>query len=110
MAFRSLWARTASRYRPYVPYLKYPLIAATWVPVFIWFTTNIAETTTINGASMTPFFNDRYNQSLKRDLCLNLKYRGAREKLQRGMIVTFRYSVCFYSCSLFVKRGLVYTS
>jgi inner membrane protease subunit 2 len=62
---------------------------ATWVPVVIWFNTTVAELTRINGPSMYPFLNTRYNESLSRDLCLNWKLY-AQDDLRRGMIVTFR--------------------
>lgn len=57
----------------------------------IWFNTFVAEVTLIEGPSMYPFLNAGYNETLRRDLCLNWKWY-AREKLARGMIVTFRYS------------------
>lgn len=62
---------------------------ATWVPVMIWFNTNVAEITLIEGPSMYPFLNSNYNQSMSRDLCLNWKLY-AQEQLRRGMVVTFR--------------------
>lgn len=55
----------------------------------VWFNTNVAEVTLIEGPSMYPFLNTNYNQSTRRDLCLNWKLY-AQEHLGRGMIVTFR--------------------
>ncbi|KAK2067760.1 hypothetical protein P8C59_001470 [Phyllachora maydis] len=50
---------------------------------------NSVEFTRVDGPSMRPFLNDRYNDTAKKDLCLTLKWR-AQDTLQRGMIVVFR--------------------
>jgi inner membrane protease subunit 2 len=92
MALGSLWARVTGR-APFSPFTRqfsrYLFGFATWVPVLIIFNTNVAEVTLIDGPSMYPFLNTRYNESLRRDLCLNWKLY-AQDNLQRGMIVTFR--------------------
>ncbi|ERS97886.1 mitochondrial inner membrane protease subunit 2 [Sporothrix schenckii 1099-18] len=59
---------------------------ATWLPVAIWFNTTVAEVTRIEGPSMYPFLNSRFNESLQRDWVVNRKLY-AQEGLQRGMIV-----------------------
>lgn len=61
---------------------------ATWLPVVIYFNEHVAETATINGHSMHPFFNTEKDSSLTRDRVLNWKWE-AQEGLERGMIVTF---------------------
>ncbi|RKU47679.1 hypothetical protein DL546_009163 [Coniochaeta pulveracea] len=87
----SLWARIGASSR--TPFTRqfgtYLLGLATWVPVVVWFNTNVAEITLINGPSMYPFLNSHYNESTRRDLVLNWKLY-AQESLARGMIVTFR--------------------
>jgi inner membrane protease subunit 2 len=87
----SLWARIqASSRTPFTrQFGTYLLGLATWVPVMVWFNTNVAEITLINGPSMYPFLNSHYNESTRRDLVLNWKLY-AQESLARGMIVTFR--------------------
>jgi inner membrane protease subunit 2 len=66
---------------------------ATWLPAFIFFNSHVAELSWINGASMYPYLNTDYNKNLKRDLCLNWKWKPL-DGLRRGMIVTF-WSVPF---------------
>lgn len=99
MALGSLWARVTSR-APFTPFTRqfsrYLFGFATWVPVLILFNTNVAEVTLIDGPSMYPFFNTGYNESLRRDLCLNWKLY-AQDDLQRGMIVTFRCVCVFHN-------------
>lgn len=60
------------------------------VPPLIFLSDNVVEFTRVDGPSMRPFLNDRYNDTAKKDLCLTLKWR-AQDTLQRGMIVVFRY-------------------
>lgn len=62
---------------------------ATWVPVAIWFNSAVAEVTRIEGPSMYPFLNSRFNESLARDWVVNRKLY-AQEGLRRGMIVFLR--------------------
>lgn len=62
---------------------------ATWLPVAIWFNTTVAEVTRIEGPSMYPFLNSRFNESLERDWVVNRKLY-AQEGLKRGMIVFLR--------------------
>ncbi|KAH8889826.1 mitochondrial inner membrane protease subunit [Thozetella sp. PMI_491] len=89
MAAGSLWGR-ARTLRPFLGRVSYYLIRLLpWVPPVIWINENLGEPTFISGPSMYPFFNDRYNKSLGRDVCWNFKY-GARQGLERGMVVTFR--------------------
>lgn len=73
---------------------------ATWIPLFVMFNSSVAQLTLISGASMYPYLNAEYNQSLRRDLCLNYRW-SAQDGLARGMIVTFR-CVCGLSqvCAL----------
>lgn len=62
---------------------------ATWLPVAIWFNSTIVEITRIEGPSMYPFLNSRFNETLERDWVVNRKLY-AQEGLQRGMIVFLR--------------------
>lgn len=62
---------------------------ATWIPVLITINSNVAQLTFVNGASMYPTLNPEYQQTLRRDLCLDYRLR-AQEGLCRGMIVTFK--------------------
>lgn len=89
MALRSLWAQAKSRPTFLRRFSTYLLYGATWIPVMIWFNTNVAELTMIEGSSMYPFLNNNINEPLRRDLCLNVKLY-AQADLARGMIVTFR--------------------
>lgn len=57
----------------------------------MWFNLSVAEITTINGQSMYPFLNSKYNESLKTDYVLNYKLYAQRD-LARGMIVTLRWA------------------
>lgn len=68
---------------------------ATWLPVAIWFNTTVAEVTRIEGPSMYPFLNSRFNESLERDWVLNRKLY-AQEGLKRGMVVFLRCVLLFY--------------
>ncbi|CAK7236535.1 hypothetical protein SBRCBS47491_009670 [Sporothrix bragantina] len=62
---------------------------ATWIPVAIWFNSTVAEVTRIEGPSMYPFLNSRFNESLERDWVINRKLY-AQEGLKRGMVVFLR--------------------
>ncbi|CCC06912.1 hypothetical protein SMACR_00937 [Sordaria macrospora] len=62
---------------------------ATWIPPLVVFNGWVAEITQINGPSMYPYFNPRYNESTRRDIVLVSKWYPDRH-LKRGMIVTFR--------------------
>jgi inner membrane protease subunit 2 len=90
MALGSLWARARSQPVFLRQFSAYMIGLATWVPAIIWFNTNVAEITVIDGPSMYPFLNDGINRSLRRDLVLNYKLY-AQDNLARGMVVTFRY-------------------
>lgn len=90
MALGSLWARARSQPVFLRQFSAYMIGLATWVPAIIWFNTNVAEVTVIDGPSMYPFLNDSINRSLRRDLVLNYKLY-AQDNLARGMVVTFRY-------------------
>lgn len=41
---------------------------------------------------MSPYFNERYNETSSQDLCLAMK-AYAQENLCRGMIVTFQWGI-----------------
>lgn len=90
MALGSIWARARSRPIFLRQFSAYMIGLATWVPAVIWFNTNVAEVTMIDGPSMYPFLNGDMNQTLRRDLVLNYKLY-AQDNLARGMVVTFRY-------------------
>ncbi|KAH8681265.1 peptidase S24/S26A/S26B/S26C [Xylariales sp. PMI_506] len=89
MTVRAIWARMrASPGWRTVGLTGFNLyIFATWIPVVIWFNTCVADTVTIRGASMYPFFNAEKDETLRRDRVLNWKFK-ARENLARGMVVT----------------------
>lgn len=82
---------------------------ATWLPVAIWFNTTVAEVTRIEGPSMYPFLNSRFNESLERDWVVNRKLY-AQDGLQRGMIVFLRWvppqssTICYLLSSIFYLR------
>ena len=63
---------------------------ATWLPVAIWFNSTVVEVTRIEGPSMYPFLNSRFNETLERDWVVNRKLY-AQEGLQRGMVVFLKY-------------------
>ena len=85
---------------PIPPFLKeftyWSLIIASWIPASIFFQDHIAELHIINGASMYPFLNTGYNESLTRDVCLVDKRRKGRD-LERGMLVSFRWALPSFS-------------
>ncbi|KAB8290411.1 hypothetical protein EYC80_010844 [Monilinia laxa] len=76
-------------------------VIASWVPAVIFFKEHVAEFHTIKGASMYPFLNTGYNESLTRDLCLVDK-RSPTKGLERGMLVSFRSP--YHPETLVVKR------
>ncbi|KAK6614782.1 mitochondrial inner membrane protease subunit [Botrytis cinerea] len=90
---------------PIPPFLKeftyWSLIIASWIPASIFFQDHIAELHIINGASMYPFLNTGYNESLTRDVCLVDKRRKGRD-LERGMLVSFRSP--YHPETLAIKR------
>lgn len=59
-----------------------------WYPVLLFVRTYVFELSMIDGPSMSPFFNERHNETTRRDLCLTRMFR-AQEDLERGMIITF---------------------
>ncbi|KAB5532630.1 mitochondrial inner membrane protease subunit [Coniochaeta sp. 2T2.1] len=89
MALGLLWARVRNPSPFARQFSRYLVGFVTWLPVLIVFNSNVAEVTLVDGPSMHPYFNTRYNESLRRDLCLNWKLY-AQDHLQRGMVVTFR--------------------
>lgn len=103
MALGSLWARATGRAAFTRQFARYLFGFATWLPVMILFNTKVAEVTLIDGPSMYPFLNTRYNESLRRDLCLNWKLY-AQDDLQRGMVVTFRYEAASRSPTCFFQE------
>ncbi len=97
MSSRPIWTRLKAPLQRFEPGPRaravgsfgfYMFAFATWLPVLSMFNDYVLEITKINGPSMYPFLNSERNQTLRRDLVLNLKY-GAQDNLQRGMIVTF---------------------
>ncbi|ROW05289.1 hypothetical protein VSDG_00137 [Cytospora chrysosperma] len=88
MAVGSAWTRfrgTASFARAN---FRYIFLSLTWAPVLLFIDKHVVGTTRIEGPSMYPYLNDRYNQTRWGDVCLTWKLY-AQEGLQRGMIVTF---------------------
>lgn len=71
-------------------YMRYSWAAITWIPPVIFINDNVFELLWIRGPSMSPFFNERHNETTRSDICLNWKFQ-AQENLQRGQIVTFRW-------------------
>ncbi|QSZ36461.1 hypothetical protein DSL72_006340 [Monilinia vaccinii-corymbosi] len=65
-------------------------VIASWVPAVIFLKEHVVEFHTIKGASMYPFLNTGYNESLTRDFCLVDK-RNPTKGLERGMLVSFRF-------------------
>ncbi|TGO62002.1 hypothetical protein BCON_0023g00620 [Botryotinia convoluta] len=93
---------TSSRIPPFLKEFTYwSLIIASWIPASIFFQDHIAELHIINGASMYPFLNTGYNESLTRDVCLVDKRRKGRD-LERGMLVSFRSP--YHPETLAIKR------
>lgn len=64
------------------------LLYASWVPAVIFFNGNVGELMVVNGASMYPYLNTNYNESLSRDFCWVNKLDPAGN-LSRGMLVSF---------------------
>ncbi|KAF8862572.1 LexA/Signal peptidase [Acephala macrosclerotiorum] len=62
---------------------------ATWIPAVIFFNGHVGEVTWINGVSMYPFLNTRFNEGLSKDVCWTSKW-SPTTNLKRGMIVSFR--------------------
>ncbi|TGO46334.1 hypothetical protein BOTNAR_0595g00060 [Botryotinia narcissicola] len=92
----------SSRIPPFLKEFTYwSLIIASWIPASIFFQDHIAELHIINGASMYPFLNTGYNESLTRDVCLVDKRRKGRD-LERGMLVSFRSP--YHPETLAIKR------
>ena len=89
MALGSAWARGRGQRTFARQFGLYLFGFATWLPPIIWFKNNVAELTFIDGPSMSPFLNEHYNESLRRDVCLNWKLYSQTD-LRRGMIVTFK--------------------
>lgn len=71
-------------------FTRYTLATLTWIPVVVFVKDHVCEFTTIRGPSMSPFFNERHNETTWGDTCLAWKW-GAQENLRRGEIVTFRW-------------------
>ncbi|EJT74532.1 hypothetical protein GGTG_08372 [Gaeumannomyces tritici R3-111a-1] len=97
MALGSAWAwmrGSASRVgsnRPFALGLqtaRYLLQYGLWLPVIAYVKANVADLAWIKGPSMYPFFNPQFNQTLRQDVCLSVKW-NAQDKLERGMIVEF---------------------
>jgi inner membrane protease subunit 2 len=92
MRASSFWGRVGGP-RAFLADASYYLTGFVFcIPLGISFNYLAGTTITINGPSMYPLLNDRYNESRARDLCWNYKFR-ARESLDRGMVVTFLYVI-----------------
>lgn len=90
MAVGSAWTslrRTASSFAR--DNFRYIFLTLTWAPVLLFIDKHVVGTTRIEGPSMYPYLNDRYNETRWGDICLNWKLY-AQEDLQRGMVVTFQ--------------------
>ncbi|KAH8590262.1 mitochondrial inner membrane protease subunit 2 [Bisporella sp. PMI_857] len=59
-----------------------------WLPAVIFFNTHVGEVGLINGASMYPYLNTDFNETLSRNLCWVYKWNPTKD-LGRGMIVMF---------------------
>jgi len=91
MAFNrisSIFGRLA-RHRPDIRDFSFRLLGfVTWIPAIAFFNMHVAELVWINGASMYPYLNTGFHQSLKKDICWVYK-QNPIEGLQRGMLITF---------------------
>ncbi|CAN8102265.1 unnamed protein product [Discula destructiva] len=67
---------------------RYLFICLGWLPVVLFVNNHVFEVTMIRGPSMSPFFNERYNETTWGDICLAKKFK-VQENLERGMIITF---------------------
>lgn len=86
-----LWAafKTSSA-RFGIDFSRYAWATLTWIPVVIFVNDHVFMITKIRGPSMSPFFNERFNETTDSDRCLEWKFR-AHENLARGQVVTFRW-------------------
>ncbi|PSR81971.1 mitochondrial inner membrane protease subunit-like protein [Coniella lustricola] len=66
----------------------YSFVVLPWIPIVVFVNDHVFELTTIRGPSMSPYFNERYNETTSSDVCLTRKF-WPQQDLQRGMIVTF---------------------
>lgn len=82
---------------------RYAWATLTWVPIIVFINDNVFEITSIRGPSMSPFFNERHNETTASDVCLTWKWKPQRD-LHRGQIVTFRWVPrCMAACSVVVN-------
>lgn len=87
---RGIRARVDGSAPPFVKDVsRYLLVCLGWIPVAIFIQDHVFELVRIRGPSMSPFFNERYNETRWGDVCFARKLH-AQENLDRGMIVTFR--------------------
>lgn len=69
---------------------RYAWATLTWIPVVVFINDYVFEITRIRGPSMSPYFNERHNETTSSDVCLTWKFL-AHNNLCRGQIVTFRW-------------------
>lgn len=82
------WAKSEQATPVYFKDLsRYLWFILSWAPVIVFVRTYVFELTKVYGRSMSPFFNERHNETTRGDLCLTRMFR-AQEDLERGMIVT----------------------
>ena len=65
------------------------LVFITSISALVFCNDHVAMLTTIDGASMYPYLNTGYNETLQRDHVLVWRWRRY-QGLRRGMIVTFK--------------------
>ncbi|KAI0013143.1 LexA/Signal peptidase [Xylariaceae sp. FL0662B] len=88
MALRSIWARQGSN-RSRIRRVSFHLFAfATWIPVLSMIHDYVGELSWISGPSMYPFLNAEKDQTTRKDVVFNFKWK-AQNELRRGMIITF---------------------
>lgn len=72
----------------FADFSRYLFISLGWIPVVIFVQDHVFEIVRIRGPSMSPFFNERHNETRLGDVCFAWKLY-AQGNLDRGMIVTF---------------------
>lgn len=79
------------RWRPTWRELRFwPLRILPWIPAVIFFNDHVGDAVWINGASMYPFLNPTFNESLSKDACWETRWNPT-SNLRRGMIVSYQY-------------------
>lgn len=84
------WAKFRGSAKAFtLDFSHYLFVTLPWIPVVIFVKDYGFEIVRVRGPSMSPYFNERYNETQWSDICLAQKL-WAQKNLSRGMIVTFQ--------------------